>query len=93
MEEKRDVNRILVENLREGGHLKSPGVDGRVILKWIFEKWKSKHRKNRCVSGQRHVVGCCGCGNEISGSIKWWEFLEWLRNCQLLKKDSIHVVF
>jgi hypothetical protein len=24
-------------NLREGDHLEYPGVDGRVILKWIFE--------------------------------------------------------
>jgi hypothetical protein len=26
-------------NLREGDHSKDPGVDGRIILKWIFEKW------------------------------------------------------
>jgi hypothetical protein len=26
-------------NLREKYHLKDPGVDGRIILKWIFEKW------------------------------------------------------
>jgi hypothetical protein len=25
-------------NLREGDHLKKPGVDGRITLKWIFEK-------------------------------------------------------
>jgi hypothetical protein len=27
------------ENLREGDHLKDPDVDGRIILKWILEKW------------------------------------------------------
>ena len=27
------------ENLRERDHLKDPGVDGRIILKWNLEKW------------------------------------------------------
>jgi len=26
-------------NLRERAHLKYPGVDGRIILRWIFRKW------------------------------------------------------
>jgi hypothetical protein len=39
MGEKRDVCRVLVG--RSGGKrpLADPGVDGRIILRWIFRKW------------------------------------------------------
>jgi hypothetical protein len=26
-------------NLRERGHWGNPGVDGRIIIRWIFRKW------------------------------------------------------
>jgi hypothetical protein len=38
MGERRGAYRALVGNLREGGHLEDPGVDGGIILKWIFER-------------------------------------------------------
>jgi hypothetical protein len=34
------------------------------------------------------VEGSCEHGNEPSGSIKFWEVLEWLRSGRLLEKGS-----
>jgi hypothetical protein len=36
--EERGVCRILVGQ-PEGNHWGDPGVDGRIILRWIFRKW------------------------------------------------------
>jgi len=27
-------------NLKERDHLDNPGIDGRIILRWIFSMWK-----------------------------------------------------
>ena len=39
MGEERGVYRVLVVNLRERDHCGDLGVDGKIILRWIFRKW------------------------------------------------------
>jgi hypothetical protein len=39
MGEGRAVDRVLVGNLRVRDHWRDPGVDGMIILRWIFRKW------------------------------------------------------
>jgi hypothetical protein len=39
MEENRGIYSVLVRKLRERGHLGDPGLDGRIVLRWIFRKW------------------------------------------------------
>jgi hypothetical protein len=38
MGERRGVHGVLVGKLRESDHLGDPGVDGIIILRWIFRK-------------------------------------------------------
>jgi hypothetical protein len=49
-------------------HLQDLGVDGKIILKWIFKKWYD--------SRYEPVAGAYECANEPSGSIKCGEFLD-----------------
>ena len=35
----RGVYRVLVGKPEGKNHLGDPGVDGRIILRWIFRKW------------------------------------------------------
>jgi hypothetical protein len=39
MGDRRGAYRVLVGDLRERDHLEGLGVDGRIMLKWICEKW------------------------------------------------------
>ena len=37
--ERRGAYRVLVGNLRARDNLENPGVDVRIVLKWMFRKW------------------------------------------------------
>jgi len=36
---RRDAYRVLAGNLRERDHLEEPGMDGNIILRWMFSSW------------------------------------------------------
>ena len=76
MWEGRGAYRVLV---REGDLLEDPGVDVRIILKWIYEKWDGSGAGMDWIdlpTDKDRWRGCCECGNEPSGCIKCREFLE-----------------
>jgi hypothetical protein len=40
MGERRGLYRVMVGKPEERDHLGDPGLDGSIILKWIFRRWK-----------------------------------------------------
>jgi len=63
-------------NLTERDHLGDPGVDGRIILSWIFRKWDVGLWAGSSWMRIGQVAGTCECGDEPSGAIKCGEFLD-----------------
>ena len=81
-------------NLMERDHLGDPGVDWRIIIRWIFRKQDVGYGLGRAGSGQGQVADTCECGNEPSGSIKCEDILDYLKTGQVLTKDqsvSLHI--
>ena len=76
MEERRGVHGVLVGNLRERDHWGDQDLDRRIILRWIFRKWEGVWGLDGVGLGKGQVAGACEYGNELSGSIKCWEFLD-----------------
>jgi hypothetical protein len=73
MGERRGMYRVLVGKLKERIHWGDSGVDGRIVLDWIFRKCDV-----RVWTGLSWLrIGTGGeYGNELSGSMKCGEFLD-----------------
>jgi len=64
MGERRGVCSVLVGKLRERNHLGDPGVDGRIISRWIFRKWDVGVWTGSSWLKTGTGAGTCECGNE-----------------------------
>jgi len=53
-------------DLRKGYHLEEPGVDRRIILKWIFKKFNGGACTELICLRIQTGGGSCKCGNEPS---------------------------
>ena len=65
-------------NLRKRDHLEDPGIDKRIILRWILRNWDGGVGNELDCSGlgQGKMAGTCECSNEPLGPIKCREFLD-----------------
>ena len=61
---------------RKRDHLEDPGVDGRIILRWIFRKWDVWTWTVLIWLGMGRGGGNLLIRNGTSGSIKYGEFVD-----------------
>jgi hypothetical protein len=80
MGERGGVYRVLVGNPRERDHLENPGVDWRIILRWIFQEVRWGHELDGPGSEKGQIGGTCGYVEGLSGSINAGNFLT---NCKV----------
>jgi len=61
-------------DLMERDHLEDLGTDGRVLLKWIVQKWNEEAWTGLIWRKTRTGGGLCECGDGPSASIKCVRF-------------------
>ena len=76
MEEKRGIYRVVVGKCEGNNHLEDPGLDGRIILRWMFRTWEVRTGNGWSCLRIGTGASTCECGNEPLGCMKRGEFLD-----------------
>jgi hypothetical protein len=90
MVESRGVYRALVGRPGEKKPLEDPGVDGRIILRWLLRKWGVMAWTESIWLRTGPGGSTCECGNEPSGTIKCGEFLTSCKPVIFSRKTLFH---
>jgi hypothetical protein len=53
------VCRVLVEKPRGKNHLEDPGIDAKIMLRWIFRKWNGRAWADWSGSDWGQLAGFC----------------------------------
>jgi hypothetical protein len=61
---------LLWDNVTKRDHMDDPGVDGRIILRWIFRRWDVCAWTGSIWLGYGQAAGICNRGNKLSCFIK-----------------------
>jgi hypothetical protein len=82
------TTKFFSENMKEMAHMKDPGTEKRVILKWILNQCDGKVWN--AFPWLRTGISCSllQSGNELLGCIKCSQFREQLSNYELGKTGS-----
>jgi hypothetical protein len=69
-EARRGASRVVVGRPNGKNYLEDLGIDGRVLLKWIVQKWDEEAWTGLICRKERTGGGLCECGDGPPGSIK-----------------------